>query len=129
MTVKLTDFGWSIDCSEIKEHSETTGTLDYLSPEMVNSQYYSFPVDIWALGVLTFELLTGTQPFIAPAYRDTYRRIASVDFSFPSDLTDSDAKHAKNFVSALLVKAPEKRLKLSEILEHPFLTLHDPKKK
>lgn len=123
--VKLTDFGWSIDCSEIKEHSEMTGTLDYLPPEMVLGRPYSFPMDIWALGVLTFELLTGTQPFSAPTYRDTYRRIASVDFSFPSDLTDSDAKNAKNFVSALLVKQPEKRLTLPEILEHPFLAPTD----
>ena len=40
------------------------GTLDYLAPEMVERQHkHDFSVDIWSIGVLTYELLTGLSPF------------------------------------------------------------------
>ena len=39
------------------------GTPFYFSPELINSQPYTKPSDVWALGVLLFELLTLTRPF------------------------------------------------------------------
>jgi serine/threonine protein kinase len=39
------------------------GTADYLSPEMKNGESYNFSVDIWSLGVLVYELITGSAPF------------------------------------------------------------------
>jgi len=61
--IKLGDFGCS---TYIKNKMRETfcGTLDYLSPEMVDNKLYDYSVDIWAIGVLTFELLCGKPPFI-----------------------------------------------------------------
>lgn len=39
------------------------GTLDYVSPEMKDKGAYTNKVDLWSIGVLTFELLTGSAPF------------------------------------------------------------------
>jgi serine/threonine protein kinase len=39
------------------------GTLDYVSPEMKDKGQYSSQVDLWSLGVLTYELITGQAPF------------------------------------------------------------------
>lgn len=39
------------------------GTLDYVSPEVVSGKDYDFKVDIWSVGVLTYELITGKPPF------------------------------------------------------------------
>ena len=39
------------------------GTLDYLSPEMKDKGEYTTSVDLWSIGVLTFELLAGFGPF------------------------------------------------------------------
>jgi aurora kinase len=39
------------------------GTLDYVSPEMKDKGLYTSKVDLWSIGVLTFELLTGSAPF------------------------------------------------------------------
>lgn len=38
-------------------------TLDYVSPEMVNNQDYGCLVDVWSLGILFYEFLTGNTPF------------------------------------------------------------------
>ena len=60
--IKLCDFGWS---SFYSNEMKTTfcGTLDYLSPEMKEKGQYDNSVDIWSLGVLTYELLIGKAPF------------------------------------------------------------------
>lgn len=39
------------------------GTLDYVSPEIVSGTDYDSRVDIWSIGVLSYELLTGKPPF------------------------------------------------------------------
>lgn len=60
------------------------GTLDYVSPEMKDKGEYSFHVDLWSIGVLTFELLTGSVPFkeeITQWKRNGARRNTSWDWS------------------------------------------------
>lgn len=39
------------------------GTLDYLPPEMIEGKEHNAKVDLWALGVLTYEFLVGSPPF------------------------------------------------------------------
>lgn len=59
--LKLCDFGWSaIFDTDMKK--TFCGTLDYVSPEMKDKGEYTTSVDIWSIGVLTFQLLTGFPP-------------------------------------------------------------------
>lgn len=52
--LKIADFGWSVH--EPDSHRTTLcGTMDYLSPEMVQGKPHSKAVDLWSLGVLTYE--------------------------------------------------------------------------
>ncbi|EOD15065.1 hypothetical protein EMIHUDRAFT_44037, partial [Emiliania huxleyi CCMP1516] len=65
--VKLGDFGVSRLFSTETHLAETMcGTPYYLSPELVRGLPYSQPSDVWALGVILFELLTLKRPFSAP---------------------------------------------------------------
>lgn len=59
--IKLVDFGWS----NFKNRQRMTfcGTPDYLAPEMILEQGHDEKLDIWSIGVLTYELLTGKAPF------------------------------------------------------------------
>lgn len=58
---KLCDFGWSA----LVETSRKTycGTFDYAPPEILEKKNYDISVDLWCIGVLTYELLTGRVPF------------------------------------------------------------------
>ena len=49
------------------------GTLDYLPPEMIGRSKYNETVDLWTLGVLTFELLCGHAPFESHKPSHTYK--------------------------------------------------------
>lgn len=61
--VKLADFGWSNVLNENKLRQTYCGTLDYLAPEMIQETGHDVQLDIWSLGVLIYELLTGRAPF------------------------------------------------------------------
>lgn len=60
--VKLCDFGWAASCDTGMKKT-FCGTLDYVSPEILQEREYSISVDLWSIGVLTFELLVGFAPF------------------------------------------------------------------
>lgn len=110
------------------------GTLDYLSPEVVEGKKHHSEVDIWSLGVLAYEFLVGKPPFEAEGNeRRTYRKISRsclffilsnliflffrVELRFPSHVSSE----AKDFVKSLLRKDPTKRLPLSRVPSHPFI--------
>ena len=62
MHVKLCDFGWSTHT--IDERRMTfCGTVDYVAPELIYQEPYDDKIDIWAVGILSYELLTGNAPF------------------------------------------------------------------
>lgn len=60
--VKLTDFGWSSHCPQDRRKT-MCGTLDYLPPEMISNSHYDHTIDIWSVGILAYEFLTGSPPF------------------------------------------------------------------
>ena len=60
--MKICDFGWSSYCDDGMKKT-FCGTLDYISPQMKDKGAYTTSVDLWSIGVLTFELLTGIPPY------------------------------------------------------------------
>jgi NIMA (never in mitosis gene a)-related kinase len=62
--LKLGDFGIARVLNQTSEMAETVvGTPYYLSPEIVQSNKYGFPTDIWSLGVLLYEMCALRPPF------------------------------------------------------------------
>ena len=60
---KLCDFGWSNFFNANLTRKTYCGTLDYLAPEMIGKTGHNTKIDIWNIGVLLYELLTGRAPF------------------------------------------------------------------
>jgi aurora kinase len=84
--IKISDFGWSVHAPNNRRNT-LCGTLDYLPPEMIKpgsqDNYYSEKVDLWSLGVLTYEFLVGEAPFEDTPVM-THRRIARGEMTVPS---------------------------------------------
>lgn len=118
--IKIADFGWSVHTPGDRRKT-LCGTLDYLPPEMVEGRDHDHNVDLWALGVLMYEFLLGGPPFEAEGNTETYRRISGVDLQIePNSMSDL----AADLIRRLLVKDPESRLSLQNVLEHPWIVKH-----
>jgi tetratricopeptide (TPR) repeat protein len=75
--IKILDFGLSRLQDEDAD-GERVGTLEYMSPEAVRGQKLTAPSDVWSLGVVFYELLTGQSPFRAAGTAATLRNIAEL---------------------------------------------------
>lgn len=84
------------------------GTEEYIAPEVVNGVGQSSSVDWWTLGILIFEMLTGTTPFKGSYADETFNNIVSHQLRWPDDITVSN--DCKLLVKRLLRREPDKRL-------------------
>lgn len=137
--IKISDFGWSVHAPNSRRQT-MCGTLDYLPPEMLKpgsqDNYYNEKVDLWSLGVLTYEFLVGEAPFEDTPIM-TQRRIARADMTVPSFVSPEardlikrvregariTVRSATNIIQ-LLVLDPEKRIPLDDIPRHPWIVKH-----
>ncbi|KAK3240853.1 hypothetical protein CYMTET_49339 [Cymbomonas tetramitiformis] len=106
--IKVTDFGFA----KVLEGNKTytlCGTADYLAPEIIMCKGHGTEVDLWALGVLIYEILCGFAPFTPPFGNDTgatYKAILSGQFTIPSEISAD----GRDVIRRLLVKDPTARL-------------------
>jgi serine/threonine protein kinase len=108
------------------EMRATVGTPDYMAPELLLSQYHGKGVDLWALGCLTFELLTGYTPFTAGTVAEVFENILehtnSESIRWPGE-EGHLSPHAVSLIRELLHPLPERRLgfdSIDELCNHPF---------
>ena len=62
LNLKICDFGWCAENINMKRNT-FCGTYEYMAPEMIFHKDYDYRVDIWALGILLYEMLHGYAPF------------------------------------------------------------------
>ena len=94
------------------------GTPNYVAPEVIKQEYYSFEVDVWSLGITLFFLFTGLAPFTSFDVDETYENIKLGKFSFPNDCDISDI--AKDLIQNMLIVDPLKRITIEKIYAHDF---------
>ncbi|KAL7714641.1 Aurora kinase [Entamoeba marina] len=114
--VKLADFGWGVRTNT--KRKTYCGTLDYLCPEIIQQKYYDGSIDLWCLGVLTYELTTGEPPFQSYSKEETFRKACSLTYTFPSFLSAD----CKDFIQRLIKYDPSQRMSLKECMNHPWIT-------
>ncbi|CAI2383373.1 unnamed protein product [Moneuplotes crassus] len=110
---------------ESRKRNTHIGTPLYLSPEMLMSHLACFSSDLWALGCILFECLTGNALFRGKQKWEIEDKIRNNDFPIPDQID----KDARDLIKKLLRKCPFKRLgagvegskySLEELKNHPF---------
>ena len=122
IVAKLTDFGWSNYIEEEKERKTVCGTPIYLAPEIIKEKGHDEKVDIWCIGVLLFELMTGSIPFQGKDIESLKNNILHLKINWPKEMN----KDAKDLITKILKLDPSERISLEEMLEHPFFTKYFP---
>lgn len=119
----ITDFGLA---SSRKKGGEclmktTCGTPEYIAPEILVRKPYTNAVDMWALGVISYILLSGTMPFEDDNRMRLYRQILKGKYSFSGEPWPSVSNLAKDFVERVLTVDPSERLTAGQALKHPWI--------
>lgn len=116
--VKLTDFGFSNVFVPGNKLYTSCGSLAYSAPEILLGDSYDAPaVDVWSLGVILYMLATGRAPFQEANDSETLTMILDCKYYLPSHLSTE----CNDLISRILVRDPEKRIKLDDILNHAWL--------
>ena len=78
-------------------------------------------VDIWALGVLAYNIIDDLSPFVQETDEETRKTIINNPVTFDSDTWSKVSDHCKNFIKKCLSKDPKQRPTAEELLEDPFI--------
>ncbi|MFO0815360.1 MAG: serine/threonine-protein kinase [Gemmatales bacterium] len=111
-TLKLTDFGIAkdSDMSGLTSANSTVGTAAYMSPEQCRGERDLTPKsDLYALGIVFYELLTGRKPFTAENAMDMFIQHVSGTFERPARLVMDIPPWLDTLVCQLMEKKPEHR--------------------
>ncbi|ESO98355.1 hypothetical protein LOTGIDRAFT_114439 [Lottia gigantea] len=121
--IMITDFGLSsIMKNGVENFMMTTcGTPEYIAPEIVARKPYGCQVDLWAVGVITYILLSGTMPFDGHNRSRLYKLILKANFSYVGEHWKDVSDSAKDFIGKLLVLEPHLRITAAQCQQHPWL--------
>ena len=122
MRAKLSDFGWSNYLKGNYKRTTICGTPIYLAPEIINNTGHDEKIDIWCVGVLMFELMTGQAPWKGEDVHTVKKNISQLKINWPKNMD----KDARDLISKILRYMPEERPSLRTILMHPFFTKYYP---
>jgi serine/threonine protein kinase len=115
--IKIADFGWA--CHSHKPSQEViVGTTQYMAPEMLTGNGYTCMVDVWSLGILFYEMLTGDIPFGGDSYEEIAHAILGGKYDMPGP---GVPKGAVDLVTRLLTKNPAHRISLDDVMQNPWL--------
>ncbi|XP_035984101.1 striated muscle preferentially expressed protein kinase-like [Fundulus heteroclitus] len=105
--IKLVDFGsaQSFNPLNLEPRGTETGTLEYMAPEMVKGEVVGPPADIWTVGVVTYIMLSGRQPFEDKDPRRVESKILAAEFD-PTKLYPNVSQSASIFLKKMLSSYP-----------------------
>lgn len=124
--IKISDFGISKKVesdllSDARSHRPSLqGSVFWMAPEVVKQTSYTLKADIWSLGCLVVEMMSGTHPFPNLNQMQALFRIGSGNSrpSLPEEISDM----AKDFLDRTFEMDHEKRPTSETLLQHPFIT-------
>ena len=124
--LKMIDFGLSKHFNVGELQHDMVGTPYTVAPEvLVSKDGYNEKVDVWAIGVITYLLLSGDTPFGGACanedLRDVREKILSGQVTFEEEVWERVSDFAISFIKSILVVDPQMRPSVEELLKHPWM--------
>lgn len=119
-TIKIADFGLALIMGYPDMHCNSiVGSAAYIAPEVIEHKRYTPACDVWAMGVILYTLCVGKNPFTGRSNRDLFKNVVRGEFTYPKSAVVSSM--CQNLIKRMLHKDPTKRIKISSVLNHPWV--------
>ncbi len=118
----LSDFGIAklLEGSHLTTTGSFLGTPAYMAPEQIVNQSVDCRVDIYALGVLTYQLVTGLLPFEGPVHSVIHQHLNTLPAS-PRELMFGLSQQVDRIIMKALAKDPDERFESAQEMAEAFL--------
>ena len=113
--------------SKCQRNKTFVGTAEYVSPEVIANKRADYAADLWAFGIILYQMYCGQTPFKSVNNYLTFKNIEKMKLAYPENV--NIPKLAKDLIEKILIKDPEKRLGAGDpntdldiihLKKHPF---------
>lgn len=123
--VKIGDLGFSKFVVDAQNPNFTIcGTPLYMSPQIVHEEEYTFKTDIWSLGCLFFELLTGNTPFQSKSMKQLSKHMSLGAYQLT--VSERPSMETIYLLASCLLNSEVERISTAALAEHPYMNLKNP---
>ncbi|KAL8039316.1 hypothetical protein ABFS82_10G027000 [Erythranthe guttata] len=124
--LKIADFGFARSLPSRGLAETLCGSPLYMAPEIMELKKYDAKADLWSVGTILFQLVTGKTPFTGSNQIQLLQNIiTSTQLQFPPEAKDLDP-HCMDLCRKLLRRNPVERLTYEEFFNHPYLSRRQP---
>uniref|UniRef100_A0A0R3W9R8 Protein kinase domain-containing protein n=1 Tax=Taenia asiatica TaxID=60517 RepID=A0A0R3W9R8_TAEAS len=122
VVVKISDAAFSTVVGMDMEMELVNGDITFTAPEIFLTHKHGPPVDMWALGVLLFIMVSGVEPFKRENEMDSFRAILKGEFNFDGREWEGISMHCKDLIRRLLAVEPVIRLTAIQTTNHKWVS-------
>ncbi|XP_062095465.1 serine/threonine-protein kinase ATG1c [Humulus lupulus] len=121
--LKIADFGFARSLQPRGLAETLCGSPLYMAPEIMQLQKYDAKADLWSVGAILFQFVTGRTPFTGNNQIQLLQNIVkSTELNFPPDSNNFLSSECKDLCQKLLRRNPVERLTFEEFFNHPLLS-------
>lgn len=91
-----------------------------MAPEVIVKANYWIQIDVWSLAVVVFALYSGALPFASYDKKEMDRMVVQDPLKFDKPGFEKKDAHRKDLLSKMLVKDPKDRIRIEDVIEHPY---------
>ncbi|KAG0565042.1 hypothetical protein KC19_8G158600 [Ceratodon purpureus] len=126
--LKIADFGFARSLMPQGMAETLCGSPLYMAPEILQSKRYDAKADLWSVGAILFQLVTGRPPFSGNNHVQLLQNIIkSTEVRFPDAVMAQLHPDCIDMCRKLLRRDPVERLAFEEFFAHPFMGAMRPK--
>ncbi|KAM9794811.1 serine/threonine-protein kinase ULK1 isoform X1 [Syngnathus typhle] len=118
--IKIADFGFARYLQNNMMAATLCGSPMYMAPEVIMSQNYDAKADLWSIGTIVFQCLTGKAPFQASSPQDL-RMFYEKNKNLSPNIPRETSSHLRHLLRGLLQRNHKDRMDFDEFFSHPFL--------
>lgn len=122
-SIKIADFGIACRIGEAQQGDAVTGTVYYCAPEVLMGNPSRIGSDIYSMGVIFFEILTGTVPFDGEKAEDVALAHIKKRFPEPSKILSSVPKPLEKIIIKACRKRPDERYQSAKAMHDAILAV------